>query len=479
MTHFLRILLAVHHFPPNYLSGAEWQAYRIARWLKDTGHEVRVICVESDTQGPSEECEHRDEVYHGIPVRRLYFNLPASPDPLWWSFRNPAIERHLMAYLADYRPDLLHLISGYLMTGVAISAAQALGITTILMPMDFWFLCPRITLLRVNAETCEIPEDPLDCLLCLAQDKRRYRLTSQATRGLSDHILRHLWRNPAILRMMNRKDHLDALHERRTYLRHVFESADGVISNSHFLAGMLESQGLHAKRLFYLRQGLDIDGDFHTETQEQRRTGAADVGRASQPVRDGPGGHPQHKVPSPYLRIGYTGQIARHKGVDLLIQAFQRIQTRGPTPKLRIYGDPKRFPRFARYVQGLAASNDHVEFAGTFKNDQFMQVHSRLDVLAVPSVGYENSPNVILEAFAAGTPVVASNAGGIAELVQHEVNGLLFKTGDVTDLARQLQRLVDQPGMIESLRQGIPPVKTVQEEMAELLEIYHAVLEGS
>lgn len=449
MSSSLRILLAVHHFPPNYLSGAEWQAYRIAKWLKKMGHEVRVICVESDTHGPGGQCECRDEVYDDIPVQRLYFNLPLSPDPFRWSFRNPVIGQHLDTLIADYRPNLLHLISGYLMTGVTVSVAQTLGIPTILMPMDFWFLCPRITLLQPNGEICRVPEDPLDCLLCLRQDRRRYRLVSRATGGLSNRILRHLWGNPSMLRAMKQKNQLEALRERREYLRRMFESADGVVSNSRFLKEMFVSRGFHPRRFFHLRQGLDTDS----------------------------GGTDREKDPAAHLRIGYIGQIARHKGVALLVQAFQRLQTEGPMPKLLIYGDMEKFPRFARYLHHLVDKDERIEFAGTFKNDQIMQVHRGLDVLVVPSVWYENSPNVILEAFAAGTPVVASDIGGMAELVQHEVNGLLFSTGDVADLAHQLQRVLAQPVILKSLKQGIPPVKTVQAEMADLVRIYYSVME--
>ena len=130
-------------------------------------------------------------------------------------------------------------------------------------------------------------------------------------------------------------------------------------------------------------------------------------------------------------------------------------------------------------MRKVVGNDDQIAFVGTFSNEQVLKVHSELDVLVVPSLWHENSPNVILEAFAAGTPVIASNQGGLAELVKHEVNGLLFRTGDAADLARQLQRIVDQPALLESLHNGIPPVKTVQEEMKELLQIYRSIVNGS
>jgi len=445
----LRILLAVHHFPPNYLGGAEWQAYRIARWLKERGHEVRVICVDSVTWGAVGELAYEDDVYKGIPVRRLFFSLPLSPDPFRWSFRNPLIEQHLRAYLASFRPDLLHAIGGYLLSGSVLFVAHSLGVRTVLMPMDFWFLCPRITLLRRDGTVCDVSEDMLECALCLRQDKRRYHWMNWLTGGLSNRVLRKLWKSPPLLRCMGSADLVQALEERRIFLREQFASANVVVTNSRFLRDTLLSHGLCAKRFWQLRQGTDVTGW---------------VGDAS-------------KTPSPHLRVGYIGQIVEHKGVDVLIQAFKRLRPSSPAPRLLIYGNVDQFPCFARRLRGLIDGDERISFAGTFANDQILKVHRDLDVLVVPSIWYENSPNVVLEAFMAKTPVVASDRGGLAELVQHEVNGLLFKMGDATDLARQLERLMDQPSLLESLRQGIPPAKTVDEEMEELLEVYHSVVE--
>jgi len=447
----MRVLITVHQFPPHHLGGAEWQAYRIAHWLKEEGHNIRVICVESDTHGPAGQLEYKDELYKGIPVRRLFFNLPLAPDPFRWSFRNPLIEQHLLAYLRDFQPNVLHLISGYLMSGSVISAARSSGIPVVLMPMDFWFLCPRVTLLRRDGTVCDIPTDPAECVLCLCQDKRRYRLTAQLTGGLSNRLLRQLWRSPALLRGMGKGDLLAALQERRSYLREMFGAADLVLSNSRFLKEMLTAHGFHAARFLQLRQGLD--------TEKWIGGGA--------------------KTPAPYLRVGYIGQIARHKGVDVLVRAFKQLRTRGPAPRLLLYGNTEQFTSFTRYLRQLIDGDGRIEFAGTFPNERILEVHSGLDVLVVPSIWYENSPNVILEAFAAGTPVIASDRGGLAELVKHEVNGLLFRMGDAADLARQLQRIVDQPALLESLRRGIQPVKTVQEEMTELLQIYRSVGEDN
>ena len=103
---------------------------------------------------------------------------------------------------------------------------------------------------------------------------------------------------------------------------------------------------------------------------------------------------------------------------------------------------------------------------------------SNLDVLVVPSIWPENSPLVIREAFLAGVPVVASRIGGIPETVTDGVNGLLFTPGDVADLRRTLQRLISDAALLETFRQNIPPVRTLEDDVAAMRKAYAAAADA-
>ena len=113
-----------------------------------------------------------------------------------------------------------------------------------------------------------------------------------------------------------------------------------------------------------------------------------------------------------------------------------------------------------------------VEWLGGVAHERVPALLASIDVLVVPSIWIENSPFVIKEAFAAGLPVVASNLGGMAELVQDGRNGLLFTAGDSADLRRVITRLLDEPGLLATLREGIPRVKTIDEDAAWTQAIY-------
>jgi glycosyltransferase involved in cell wall biosynthesis len=82
----------------------------------------------------------------------------------------------------------------------------------------------------------------------------------------------------------------------------------------------------------------------------------------------------------------------------------------------------------------------------------------------VPSLWWENSPITIHEAFLAGVPVVASDQGGMAELVQDGVNGFLFRMGDAADLARALMRFVSDPSLVERLRPRREAIRDIRED---------------
>ena len=180
------------------------------------------------------------------------------------------------------------------------------------------------------------------------------------------------------------------------------------------------------------------------------------------------------KSPSPILRVGYIGQITESKGVHILFEAVRNLP--GANLEVKAYGDPAPFPKYTKRLQRMAKRDKRLSLAGAFLPQNISQVFQELDVIVVPSMWTENSPNVVLEAFAHHVPVIGSNIGGIPELVKDEENGLIFESRDAQDLARKLQRLLDEPDLLQRLQKGIKPIRSTTSELDELVEIYMRVL---
>ena len=105
-----------------------------------------------------------------------------------------------------------------------------------------------------------------------------------------------------------------------------------------------------------------------------------------------------------------------------------------PDATLEIIGDSTAEPDYFRELYALAAGDDRIRFAGGIPNERIPERLARIDVQVVPSIWYENAPLTIYSAQAAGVPVVASDLGGMSEVVGDEENGLLFEPGDAADL---------------------------------------------
>jgi glycosyltransferase involved in cell wall biosynthesis len=152
------------------------------------------------------------------------------------------------------------------------------------------------------------------------------------------------------------------------------------------------------------------------------------------------------------LRVGIIGRIAPEKGHLDFMRAARQITVDGGDAEFFVYGE--RLFSEARYeaqVRALAA-NAPVIFCG-WTNDVARALHD-LEILAVPSGPDEAATRVIMEAFSAGTPVVAYRSGGIPELVENGRTGVLTETPDFESLARSIQALAGDRELMKRLSEA-------------------------
>ncbi len=435
----MRIALPVHHFLPRYSAGAELYTYRLAKWLQAHGHDVEVIAIEEIERGSASAIEATHELYDGIPVWRLSFNLLKSPQRRLWEFDNPLLGEWFEEYFQRQRPDLAHFQAGYLLGVAPIFAAHRAAVPIVLTLHDYWFLCPQHTLQRSDGGLCAtVPDDPTVCARCrLWNDDPYARLARWAGDGV----------RPLVEKLPFGVDGT-LIELRRQRTRAALDVVARVIAPSHFMQRQFE-HSVEEGRLTFSQVGVDIM-NLQATVEDKR---------------------------DEVVRFGYVGQVAHHKGVHILVEAFRRLQPGHRDCELHIWGGLESQPEYVRQLRALADGDVRVHFHGRFEHRHLSGVLQSLDVVVAPSLWYENCPLSILESLAAHVPVICSDHGGMTELVDEGEDGLRFRPGDVADLTRVMQQVAENAALLEKLQYGAKrrPVRDVNEEMLSLNELYAEV----
>jgi glycosyltransferase involved in cell wall biosynthesis len=171
------------------------------------------------------------------------------------------------------------------------------------------------------------------------------------------------------------------------------------------------------------------------------------------------------------LRVAFFGRLHPTKGADVLIRAIQQLE--GEAIELHLFGiEQPGDEAYASDLRRLAAGDPRVTFEQSVPAQLVVATLRRYDVLAVPSQWLETGPLVVLEAFAARTPVVGSNLGGVAELVRDNVDGLLVSHASVADWASALQRLARDRLLVSRLHDEVRPPRGMPAVCSDMLSIY-------
>ena len=187
-----------------------------------------------------------------------------------------------------------------------------------------------------------------------------------------------------------------------------------------------------------------------------------------------------HPDPGPGTGAGgfalFVGRLSPEKGLPTLLRAWERVGNRLP---LKIAGDGP----LAAQVQDAAKRNAALSWLGQVPSAQVMALLGEAAVLVFPSECYETFGRSIAEAFARGTPVIASRLGAMTEMVRHGETGLFFKSGDADDLAAQVELTLSHPSEIAAMRKAcraeFEAKYTAERNYKLLMEIYERAIAAS
>lgn len=196
---------------------------------------------------------------------------------------------------------------------------------------------------------------------------------------------------------------------------------DLFIAPSHYLRAKMIQHGLDAERLIVMPNFVQLSTFelFPSVALSGEEEGGADS----------------------YLL--YFGRLSNEKGLRTLIQAVAQV----PDSRLKIVGDGPQRQELETLAERIA--HGRVEFVGFQRMEKLLATLESAKIVILPSEWYENCPYTVLESFAMGKPVIASDIGGISELVEDNRDGLLFEPGDSEELADRIRLLLGDGDRIQ------------------------------
>lgn len=438
----MRILHLPYGFFPDVIGGTEVYVHSLARALQGMGIESLVAAPGTADSAYS---------YEAIPVRRFVMPEAADLRELYGE-GSPAVTATFAAILDEEQPDIVHFHAFTRGVSLAMAyAAKARGLPLILTYHTPAVSCQRGTLLRWGEVVCD---GRLDRALCTACALQGQGAPQAAARMLS-------WTPPVLGKALGRAGlrggawtalrMSELVHLRHEAVHAYWTLADRIVVLCDWVGDILERNGVPQKKLFLCRHGL-----------AQRMPPRSKA--------------PTSRTATDLLRLAFLGRMEPVKGADLMIEALKRLPEANLS--LDLYGisqgDDSRAYQAA--LQTAASGDVRVRFLPPLPGEAVIERLQTYDALVVPSQWLETGPLVVLEAFAAGVPVVGSNLGGIAEWVVHEKNGLLVTPFDEVEAwTGALHRLSTDNGLLPRLAQGVLPPRTMFTVAQEMLALYQTL----
>lgn len=449
----MRILQVANGYPPSASAGVEIYTATVSRQLA-RAHEVFVFSREGGTDLP--DTTVIDDRQDGIPIRRVVNNF-RDAHAFADFHENTQIDGIFRRSVAEIQPDLVHFQHCIGLSTSMLAAARELGIPHLLTFHDYWFMCPQIQLLDLEGNRCMGPLKGLNCRRCawwpmeaallqqpafrLAEPLLRrlpVALGERAARPFTDYVLRHPEENTGLLPLV----------ERAWKVKRLLLEVPYFLTPSQYLRRTYIEYGVPADRIRVLPLGFELD-TWRTLPPREPRLGP--------------------------LRIGYIGTLLPHKGVDVLIDAVDRLVPELVDLTVYGYGEPDS-PYLATL---LGRARDNLRFAGRYDNQRLPEILTGLDVIVIPSLWHETFSIVAREALLAGVPVVASDLGALPEVIRDGKTGVLFPAGNSGALAEVLAQLATGRRQIEIDREQIArEVWSIERHADALVDLYQQLTEA-
>lgn len=446
----MKILQIAHSLPFMNQAGTEVYAYNLSLELAKR-HRVYLFARNCDIKQKEYEVTRKE--LGGITAY-LINNTFRYCDSFEMYYENEAIDKRFAELLNEIKPDIVHIQHLIFLSIGLIKIISERGIPVVFTLHDYWLICPRWHLLKKDLNPCDkavsgkFDRECLDCLKELLNIKKNAKRIYVFASGLLPGPLIEYLKKIYFLssKISDNGNGITRLKERNYKIKDLLKKIEAFLVPSAHLRDRFIEFDIPAEKIKLSKNHLNTGSFIHSE-----------------------------KSKSGKVRFAFIGTILPAKGLHILIDSFNGIGA--DTAELKIYGKLYSYTGFEYYLPHLKRliKNKNIRFMGEFDHGQVADIFKEIDVLVVPSIWHENSPLVIREAFLSKTPVLASNIGGIPELIIDGVNGLLFNPRDANDLRRQIQHITSNPDILEKFKKNMPQ-EDAQGNIKEIEDLYNSLL---
>ena len=443
----MKILHVPFCFAPDPVGGTEIYVATLAHDLLDLGLDV-VVAAPGDTS--------RTYILDNLNVRRFATHKAVADISELYGTGDELAAAEFAAILDRDRPDIVHLHAFTAAVSLRLAqAAKARGIKVVFTYHTPTVSCQRGTLLLWGNLFCDGRLDVRRCAGCTLNGLGMDRRAAIAVGALPPMIGRWLQRRGlqggawTALRMSELID----LHH--NMFRQMMSDVDHIVAVCDWARQLLLRNDVPGQKISVSRHGIKWKNDDIS---------AADAHVAERKSDD--------------MRVAFVGRMDPTKGLGVLIQALRIVPALNVN--LDVYGvvQGASGAAYMADMRALAADDPRVKFCGPLPSQAVIGRLREYDFLAVPSQWMETGPLVVLEAFAAGIPVIGWNLGGTSEIVRDGVDGLLITPGPkpAEEWAEALQLVSGNVNLRDRLKAGVRPPRSSKDVAGEMLSLYGSVL---
>jgi glycosyltransferase involved in cell wall biosynthesis len=398
----------------------------------------------------------------GLAVRRFAVSAEVSDIRELYGEGDPPAAQEFARILDEERPDVVHLHA--FTRGVSLRMlreAKRRAIKVVLTYHTPTVSCQRGTLMRWGNEVCDGVLDVQRCTACTLHGL-----------GINKSIASGIASLPLALSFLPGKFGLqggpwtalrmsELVGLRQSAFGGLMNEVDHIVALCHWTKDLLVKNGVPAEKITISRHGLPTaDGEWRIANGGSNKPKSA------------------NRNPQSPLKIVFLGRLDETKGPDILIRAIRSLPE--ASLELHLYGIAQGDAgvTYLKKLKTLAVADPRIVFFPSVPSDETVELLRGYDLLVVPSRWLETGPLVVLEAFAAGIPVIGADLGGIAELVQHDINGLLVAPDSVEAWTQAIRRCCDDHTLVERLRRGIRLPRGMNDVAGEMLSLYRQTLKA-